>query len=102
MSIWIVPPIPGLIEPSVAPEYFVDEPGAIERIGSNLRFYLYSRQLPLEADPRSPPSLVVQVKITRPMVGLPRTAIQLLQCLDEDNWPQEIRPRGPWPPRLVR
>lgn len=101
MAAWIVPPVPGLIEPFVAPEYFVDKtPGAIERVGTNLRFYLYSKQLPLEAGATSP-GLIVQCKITRPIEGLSETAILLLQCLS-DYYPQEIRPRGPWPPRLVR
>lgn len=99
MSEWIVAPIKGLIEPSVAPEYFVNGPGAIERIGSNLRFYLYARQLPLEAG-STEPNLIVQCKITRPMFGIHSTAIQLLHCLDTEQMPD--MPRGYSAPRLVR
>lgn len=98
MSVWIIPPRPGLIEPSVAPEFYVDGPGAIERIGDSLRFYLCAEQMPLEAI--GEPQHVVMVKIVRPMRGLNLTAIQLMQCLDCGSAP-ECR-QGPWTPRVVR
>lgn len=99
MRAWIVPPIPRLIEPSVAPEYFIDGAGAIERIGDSLRFYLSAAQLPLEVG-GCEPHHVVMVKIVRPIRGLSHTAMQLMQCLDCDSLPD--CQRGPWTPRVVR
>jgi len=99
MHTWIVPPVPGLIEPSVAPEFFVDGAGAIERIGDSIRFYLSAAQLPLEAGANRPHHIVM-VKIVRPLRGLNRTAMQLMQCIDCDSLPD--CQQGPWTPRLVR
>lgn len=99
MCAWIVPPIRGLIEPSVAPEFFIDGAGAIERIGDSLRFYLSARQLPLEAG-GCDPHHIVMVKIVRPLRGLSRAAMQLMQCIDSEDLP-DCR-RGPWKPCLVR
>lgn len=99
MSTWIVPPIAGLIEPSVAPEYFIDGCGAIERFGDSVRFYLSAAQLPLESG-GCEPHHVVMVKIVRPLRGLNRTAMQLMQCIDGEIVPE--CQRGPWTPRLVR
>lgn len=99
MSAWIVPPVVGLIEPSVAPEFYIDGTGAIERIGDSLRFYLSVKQLPLEAGPCEPHHVVI-VKIVRPIRGLTHSALQLLQCLDCDNLPD--CQQGPWKPRFVR
>lgn len=99
MSAWIIPPCAGLIEPSVAPEFFIDGAGAIERIGDSLRFYLSAKQLPLEAGCGEAQHVVI-VKIVRPIRGLSRTAIQLMQCIDCESLPN--CQQGPWTPRLVR
>jgi hypothetical protein len=98
MCAWIVTPRQGLIEPSLAPEFYVDGAGAIERIGDSLRFYLCAEQMPLEAGSNEPQHIVM-CKIVRPLRGLNLTAIQLMQCLDTGHVEEARRP--PLRPRLV-
>jgi hypothetical protein len=92
MTAWIVPPV-GLIEPVVAPEFYVDGIGAIEMVGNCVRIYLVTEQMPLEASGN--PQKIVSVKIIGPLPNVPGVIGQLAQCLSG------IFP-GPPGPRLVR
>lgn len=104
MSAWIVPPKANVIEPAIAPEFYITGCAAIEQVaGDCARFYLTAEQMPLEtigADAQQ----VVLVKIVRPLGGLACTIIQLAQCLTGEfraGVPAAI-PQGPFLPRLVR
>jgi hypothetical protein len=99
MCAWIVPPKAGLIEPAIAPEFFIDGCGAVELIGSCVRFYLCAEQLPLEAASSGAQSIVL-VKIVRPLAGIPDTIAQLAQCLTDHRGPDQ-RPGAPFRPRVV-
>lgn len=98
MTRWIVPPIEGLIEPAIAPEFMVDDVGAIELIGEDqIRIYHYSRQRLLEDPDRQ--TFVVAVKIRQPIAVLPRRMARMAECL-AGNPP--LVGAAPWTPRIVR
>ncbi len=101
MPEWIVPPLAGLIEPSVAPEFFVNDIAGAELVGGNVRAYYSADQLPLEVQ-GGKAQRVVQVKLIWPAYRLPMVmgrwgqgfaAICERQPVSHDG--------GPWP-RLVR
>jgi hypothetical protein len=88
-----------LIEPAAAPEFFIDGCGAVELVGSCVRFYLCAEQLPLESGLGGAQNIVL-VKIVRPLAGIPDTIAQLARCLTQVQ-SQEIHPGGPFRPRVV-
>lgn len=91
MSTWIVAPSAAMIDPAIAPEFYVDGIGAIEISGGNLRLHLVSDQMPFGADS---PNRIVVVKIVGPLLNVPQVIGQLAQCL----WRETARPiKGPWP-----
>lgn len=92
---WVVPPV-GLIEPVVAPEFFIDGVGAIEMIGACVRIYYCVDQMPLEVV--GAPQKIVTLKIVRPVTGIPASIGRLAQCLNIERSP-DIQPGRP---RLVR
>jgi hypothetical protein len=98
-AIWIVPPCSGLIEPALAPEFFIDGVGAIEKIGDCIRVYFCAEQMPLEAA-GLPPQKIVTVKIVRPLASLPTTMVSFMQCLTPHGNTAQPE-RGPFP-HLVR
>lgn len=81
MTRWIIPPV-DLIEPVPVPEFYTDGCGAIEQFGECIRLHLYSNQMPLECAGGISQRVVV-VKVVRPIFSLPRTMLQIAQCL----WP---------------
>lgn len=95
---WIVPPA-GMIEPAPAPEFYVDDVGAIEHIGSNVRIYFCAMQLPLEAGCIAPQK-IVQVRIVRPVCAIPGAIIRLASCLTSERSP-DVSFRPPFKPRVV-
>jgi len=101
MSRWIVPPVAGLIEPAIAPEFYCTGIGAIERHDGHLRLWMSAYQLMLD-DPTRPPSQIVVVKLVRPIIGLASTIGYLAQCMSDVPGivPEPVPPQGPWP-RLV-
>jgi len=99
MCAWIIPPVAGLIEPSIAPEFYVDGFGAIELIGSCIRIYCCTQQMPLEA--KGEPQLVVAAKIIRPIAHIPIGIGQLAQCLMLTERTPDIHVTGQRP-HLVR
>jgi hypothetical protein len=99
MSAWIIPPIVGLIEPCLAPEFFIDSIGGIERVGDSIRIYYCAEQLPLETV-GGITQQIVAVKIRRPLSSVPQAIVRLARCLDCDFAPRAGAPD--WQPRLVR
>lgn len=97
MPEWIIPPIVGLIEPALAPEFTVDLIGAIELLGSDIRVHYCSTQLPLEL-PTGGVQHPVILKVRRPLQSIPSAIVRLAQCLDGERLAPKIN--GPWP-RLV-
>lgn len=95
MSRWIIPPIAGLIEPSVVPEFFMDGVGAIELLGPCVRIYCCAEQLPLEAAGEM--QKVVVLKIVRPIHGIPESIVHMARCLNPGPETKETGAR----PRLV-
>lgn len=83
---WIIPPV-GLIEPMPAAEFYVDDCGAIERVGENVRMHYYSEQMPVEFG-GAEAQKIVMVKIVRPIATLPKTMLQIAHCL----WPEGLPP----------
>lgn len=67
MPMWMMPPVAGLIEPAPAHEFFVEDIGALERVGTSLRAYYYTEQLPLHG---GEPSRVVAVRLVWPIAKL--------------------------------
>jgi hypothetical protein len=92
---WIVPPCPGLIEPAMAPEFFIDGVGAIEKIGDCIRIYFCAEQMPIEAG-GAPAHKIVTVKIVRPLASVPIAMASFMRCLiPAASIPQPER--GPFP-----
>lgn len=91
---WIIPPIPGLAEPAVAPEFYIDDVGAIERVGSMIRVYYCAAQLPLEAGPDAVHHIVA-AKIVRPIATIPRAIWRLAHCLDHGVGQEVARGQHP-------
>lgn len=102
MTSWIIPPIAGLIEPAMAPEFYVDKTGAVEQVGGCLRFYLATQQHALEAADLDTPHYVVVGKLIVPIVNIPKAIAQLAACLAGDEPIVRPRPQGPWQPHLVK
>ena len=101
MSCWIVPPIAGLIEPSPAPEFFIDKIGGIELISAGwVRIYGCADQMPLEVV-ACKPQRIVQVKIVRPLATLPDAILSMVRCFSGDT-DALVRPQGPFMPHLVQ
>lgn len=90
---WVVPPVTGLIEPAIAPEFVVDGIGAVEVHNGNLRIYLFSNQMPLELGPGLAPQKVIACKIVGPVTNIPAAIGQLASCL--------VQKAEPWRPRVV-
>jgi len=91
MSAWVVPPSVEMVDPAIAPEFYVDGIGAIEIAGGNLRLHLVSDQMPFGSNASSK---IVVVKIVGPLLNVPQVIGQLAQCL----WRETTRPiKGPWP-----
>jgi len=80
MCAWVVAPLAGLIEPSLAPEFYVDGIGAAEVLNGCIRFYLFSEQMMVETA-NAAPQKVVQFKAIVPVAALPVAMAQLAQCL---------------------
>ena len=102
MCAWIVPPIADLIEPAIAPEFYVDNIGGIELTHGCIRILLYAEQMPLEAG-SAEPGKIVQCKLIGPLSSVPQAIGQLAQCL----WRPVTAvippaPPGGFLPRLVR
>lgn len=99
MCSWIVPPIRGLIEPTAVPDIYVDKTGAVEVVGSCVRFYLAAQQHPLEVMDGELPHYVVVGKLVIPTANIPGAIAQLATCLA----PEDLRHvgKGPWTPRIV-
>lgn len=92
MSAWIVPPVEAMIEPAPAPEFFVSDIGAIERLpGGVARFYLCARRMA-----GNEVCDVIAVKIVRPIDTIPTMLNRLARCAARGGAPQL-----PWP-LLVR
>lgn len=80
MCAWIIPPIAGLIEPALAPEFYIDGIGAAELLNGCIRFYLFSEQMPLEAAGAMAQKIVAYKAIV-PVAAIPLAMAQLAQCL---------------------
>lgn len=94
MAHWIIPP-ERMIEPVVAPEFFVDGIGAIEAVGARVRAYYYVEQMPLEAG-NGPPQRILTVKIVRPMAAVADSIGRMARCLapldpPQGNWPRVVK-----------
>lgn len=76
---WIIAPSPQMLEAAIAPELFIDDIGAIEFFAGNIRLYLATHQLPLEAG-NKPPLELVAAKITMPLVAVPSLIGKLARC----------------------
>ncbi len=98
MSEWIIPP-EGIIEPSPAPEIYIDDAGAIELVGNDIRIYCYVQQLPLEIAGGS--QKVCVLKVRRPIVTIPATICRLARCIDTNRHPS-FYPGGPFKPHVVK
>jgi hypothetical protein len=92
---WIVPPVAGLIEPAVAPKFYIDGIGALEISNGNICAYLYSDQMPLDSG--GGPGKIVEVKLVGPLLNVPLIIGQLAQCL----WRDRVPAQSGYPPRLV-
>lgn len=93
---WIVPPCADLIEPSVAPEYYVEDIGGIEWASGNIRMHWICEQMPLGAGEPVLPSRPVIVKLICPIVTTAGLIGHLAQCL---RWPRVDSPAPLQPPR---
>lgn len=93
MTHWIIPPS-GMIEPVPAPEFYIDRIGAIELIGSDVRLYLITEQMPLEIAAGAP-QCVLALKVRRPLLSLPQGVVQMAQCLCGGHPAIEAEARGP-------
>ena len=96
MCAWIIPPVAGLIEPSITPEFYIDCIGAAEILDSCIRYYLCAEQMPLESG-AGPPLKVVTMKIVAPISVIPVTMAKLAQCMVGVRSPDVYKG-----PRLVR
>ena len=100
MCAWIVPPTPGVIEPSIAPEFFVDDIGAIEITNGIIRIYLVADQSLVEAK-SAPPQRIVRCKIVGPVLSVPMAIGKLALCMVRGERAHPPPDDGPWP-RLVQ
>ncbi len=102
MAEWIFGPIEGMIEPSIAPEFFITDIGGLELIGNNnIRVHYCVEQLSM--DPGGDTLRITKVKIVRPVSTIPKALVRLAaaQCRILGYDAPEINLQGPWP-RLVR
>lgn len=93
MSCWIVPPIAGLMEPAIAPEFFIDGIGAVELVGAtHVCLYFYREQLPLDGGEAV---RTVIYKSIVPLASLPANLAKLAHCLAQmEGPPERSRPRA--------
>lgn len=80
MCNWIMKPIQGLIEPAIAPEFYIDGIGAVEMLNGAVRFYAFSEQLALEGAATIAHKIVAYKAIV-PLGLVAALAPPVLQCV---------------------
>lgn len=94
MSVWIMPPVAGLIEPALAPEIVADGIGAIEQCGGNVRIFLFKDELSLDPIAKIA-SRVVSARIFSPLVTVPECIGRLATALNGLPIPGVVPDPGP-------
>lgn len=94
MSVWIIPPCPGLIEPSPAPEIYIDGIGAVQCTGRSLRIACYANEICLYG---AGPQRVVKFWVRRPLSQtseiLTQNAVIKAFMMQREAPPEIKRPR---------
>lgn len=100
---WVVEPIVPLIEPVVAPEYFITGPGGYWYENGMITVPLYRREFQAEC-PTAPPSNVVKLRVTWPHQALEDVINLLKRCrhIAPPIQPQILPPGGGGGLHLVR